>query len=216
MLRGSLRAFAPVALLVWTGCAALIPAPIVENQTFRIPKGALEKIAIIPFAAKPLPLGRTQAGGIPPAEAAKLIARFMADALAKRGMSVIPPSDMEIAFANQRVPIPRRDPRAAAELAVEQFGATAVMLGQVSRYRERAGERYGSTKGASVAFEVTIFSATAIHRVWATKFDQTQRPITENALNAPRYPGGGTRWLTAAELAQWGVAAAVETLPANR
>ena len=89
------------------------------------------------------------------------------------------------------------------------------MIGQVSRYRERQGEKFSSTGGASVAFNATIYTADPVQRVWFRQFDETQRALSENIVNARRYPGGGTRWLTAAELAQWGAESAVETLPSR-
>jgi hypothetical protein len=35
-------------------------------------------------------------------------------------------------------------------------------------------------------------------------------------MNARRYPQGGTRWLSAVELARWGAEAAIEALPERR
>ena len=83
----------------------------------------------------------------------------------------------------------------------------------VSRYREREGERFGSTGAASVAFSAIIYTAPVAHRFWNRKFDETQRPLSEHIVNARRYPGGGTRWLTAAELAQWGAQSMIEAIP---
>ena len=208
--------FAAVApLLVGLGCAAVTPAPVVENRTYRIPAGTLDKIAVMPFQTKDtLVRYAAEAGGSPEA-AAELVGRFVTEALARRGIAVIPPSDVQIALAGASAAMPTVDPRAAAEIAARDFGATAVMLGRVSRYRERGGEKYGTSTAASVAFEVSIYSAPAAQRVWTRKFDETQRPLSENVINARRYPGGGTRWLTAAELAQWGARSAVDTLPSQ-
>jgi hypothetical protein len=44
-------------------------------------------------------------------------------------------------------------------------------------------------------------------------FDHTQVALSENALTAAQYPGGGTRWMTAEELAHWGVNQVVKSLP---
>ena len=199
-----------------TGCSVIQPAPVVQNQTFRIPAGTLNKVAIIPFHAKDTLAKHTTIGGDSPETATELVARFMTEALVKRGFRVIPPSDLALAFSGQGIALPSRNPRIAAELAARDFGATAVMLGQVSRYRDRAGERYGSSKAASVAFEVSIHSAPAGRRIWTSKFDETQRALSENVFNARRYPGGGMRWLTAAELARWGAESSVHTLPPPR
>jgi len=64
-----------------------------------------------------------------------------------------------------------------------------------------------------VSFSAILYAAPVAHRFWNKAFDETQRPLSEHILNAPRYPGGGTRWLTAAELAQWGAQAMVDTIP---
>jgi hypothetical protein len=66
-----------------------------------------------------------------------------------------------------------------------------------------------------VAFSATIYSADPVQRVWSSQFDETQRALFEDIANARRYPGGGTRWLTAAELAQWGAESAIGTLPSQ-
>ena len=108
---------------------------------------------------------------------------------------------------------PRLDARSAAPLAAERFAATSVLVGEVWRYRERSGEALGSSRPASVAFEVTLFGAPDGRRIWQARFDETQQSITAAPLRARRYPGGGTRWLTAAELARWGAKQVAESMP---
>ncbi len=201
------------AMLVLVGCAIVRPAPVVQNQTYRIPPGTLKKVAVVPFSYKDTLPKYSGKSGVTPDAAAALLARFITEAMVKRGIQVIPPSDLAIAFNAQGLKSADLNPRTAAELAAREFGATAIMMGQVSRYRERGGEKYGSMSAASVAFSVTVYTAPAMQRVWSSQFDETQRPLFENIVNARRYPGGGTRWLTAAELAQWGAASAVDTLP---
>jgi hypothetical protein len=203
------------AMLALVGCSAVRPAPVVQNQTLRMPPGTLKKVAVVPFSHKDTLLKYSGEGSASPETAAELVARFMTDAIAKRGIQVIPASDLAIAFNAQGLKAADVNPRTAAELAAREFGATAIMVGQVSRYRERGGEKYGSTSAASVAFNVTIYAADPVQRVWSSQFDETQRALSENIINARRYPGGGTRWLTAAELAQWGAESAVGTLPSQ-
>jgi hypothetical protein len=206
---------AAAAMLVLAGCSAIRPAPVVRNQTLRIPAGALKRIAVLPFSHGDTMRYNAEAGGTSPAIAAELVARFITEALAKRGIQVIPASDLSTALRAQGMKPTDINPRTAAELAAAKFGATAIMIGQVSRYRERQGERFGSTGAASVAFNVTIYATDPVQRIWSAQFDETQRALFENIVNAKRYPGGGTRWLTAAELAQWGADSAVDTLPSQ-
>ena len=51
-------------------------------------------------------------------------------------------------------------------------------------------------------------------RLWNGRFDETQQSMTANIFRAREYPGGGMRWLTAAELARWGAGKVVESLAA--
>jgi hypothetical protein len=44
-------------------------------------------------------------------------------------------------------------------------------------------------------------------------FNETQRPLSSNVLVASRYPGGGSRWLSAEELARWGAEETARSMP---
>jgi len=207
--RGYVVCFAVLALV---GCSAVRSAPVVQGQTLKVPEGALKRIAVIPFTYRDT---MRSASGVAtsPETAAELVTRFVTDAIAKRGVDVIPASDIATAFSAQGLKPYDINPKTAAEVAANKFGATAIMMGQVSRYREREGESYGAMSGASVAFNAVIYAAPAAYRFWTQQFDETQRPLSENIVNARRYPGGGTRWLTAVELAQWGAQSMVQTIP---
>ena len=126
------------------------------------------------------------------------------------------PNDVLAAFVSKGQPLPRLDPRAGAALVASEFAATAVLLGKVYRYREREGQAYGAQRPASVGYEVTLFEAPHGQRLWTSRFDETQQPLTADLFNAQRYPGGGRRWLTAAELARWGAGGAAQALAAYR
>lgn len=215
MLKRLAPALVSAALL--SACfAGVAPAPVVQHRqhaALKDARAALHKVAVLPFYPVPT-LSRSTAGsGNSAAAAAELVTRFVTEALAKRGIPVIAANDLEIAFAGQGQAVPRLDPLRAAALAAEEFGATGVLLGEVTRYRERGGEALGTTQAASVAFEVILYTAPAGQRVWSGRFDETQRALSENVFNLPRYPGGGTRWLTAAELARWGADSTAESLP---
>lgn len=206
---------AGLALGCGTSSTAVGPAPVVRNQTFRMPPGTLDKIAVMPLETKATFERYAGDVGTSAQNAADLIGRFLTEALMKHGMTVVAPSDVAIALTG-RGGAPTLQPTQAAAIVAKEFGATALLVGRVNRYREREGQTYGAQKGASVAFEVSIFGAPQADKVWTSSFDETQRALGENIWNARRYPGGGTRWLTASELAQWGVDSAVGTLPSRR
>jgi hypothetical protein len=88
-----------------------------------------------------------------------------------------------------------------------------VLLGDAWRYVERSGEAAGTLRPASIGFEVTLYSAPGGQKLWSGVFDETQRALGENVLNAGRYPGGGTRWLTAEELLRWGATETATAMP---
>jgi hypothetical protein len=207
-----------VALAVLACAAAGIgPRPVVTEQPFHVPTGSLGLIAVVPFYPTPeLSRGMPAGSPIGAADAADLVATFVTDALRAQGFAVVPPSDVLGAFIAQGRPIPRLDPREAGALAAREFGASGVLLGKVYRYREREGQALGALRPASVGYEVTLFDAPGGRRLWTSRFDETQQPLTANVFNAQRYPGGGRRWLTAAELARWGADGAAKALAAHR
>ena len=181
------------------------PGPVVTASRVARSDESLQKVAVMPFYPE-VPSARSIGGGIAGVswDSAALVASYFSDALAAQGVAVIAPSDLEVAFAGQGLPVPRLDPKTAAERAANDFGATAVVLGRVTRWRERDGSAAGATRPASVAFEVSLHEAPAGRRLWTGRFDETQKSITEAILRARQYPGGGTRWLTTEEFARWG------------
>jgi hypothetical protein len=187
------------------------------EQPIHVPTTSLGRIAVMPFYPTP-ELGRTLGEGSPigAADAADLVSTFVTDAFRARGFAVVAPSDLLAAFVAQGRPLPRLDPREAGALAAREFGASSVLLGKVYRYREREGQAYGAQRPASVGFEVVLYEAPGGRKLWTSRFDETQRPLTEDLFNAQRYPGGGRRWLTAAELARWGADGSAQALSRYR
>jgi hypothetical protein len=201
---------AACAAACWCACAdgsAPLPrlgagSPVRDTHLSRSHE-ALQRIAVLPFAAAP---------GAAATATADALASVFAQALSARGLAVIPPGDLSRALRAEEGVVPRLDPRRAAEFSQREFGATSVALGRVLRWREREGSAVGSTRPASVAFEVSLYAAPLPRRLWSGNFDETQRSLTENLLRARQYPGSGTRWLSASELAQWGAAELARTL----
>ena len=214
------RAIAALGLAVAAlACAeaGIGPRPVVAEQPFHVPTSSLGRIAVVPFYPTPeLGQGLPEGSPIGAADAADLVAAFVTDALRGQGFAVVPPSDVLGAFVAQGRPIPRLDPREAGAVAAREFGASAVLLGKVYRYREREGQALGASRPASVGYELTLFEAPGGRRLWTSRFDETQQPLTANIFNAQRYPGGGRRWLTGAELARWGADGTAKALAAYK
>jgi hypothetical protein len=221
--RRSLRATRRVRLasvLLLVGLAACSSTrPMVKTQSFGpMPAGGypFARIAVMPFYPDPrLAQDPGASDRDPLAEdwaIAARVARDLSMALVARGAQVTPPSEMELSFQGEGVPTPRLDAKAAAKLASRNFRVDAVLLGTVTRWRDRSGDRVGSERPASVAFRVTLHAAPGGERLWDATFDETQPSLSANPFRVSRYPGRGTRWLSAGELARFGANEVAESL----
>jgi hypothetical protein len=149
--------------------------------------------------------------GVSPAEATALVARYLSEALAQRGLDVTTHEDVGRVLAESGASGPLA-PREVARLANERFGAQGIVIGSVGRYKERTGGAQ-EAGAASIWFEVALYTAPEGEKLWSGVFNETQRPLSSNVLSASRYPGGGSRWLSAEELARWGAEQTAANMP---
>jgi hypothetical protein len=212
VLVASGRLAALTLLLAPLACA--LTSPIVQTQVMQVSPGLLRKVAVAPFQPDPALRPRSE----PPvsaALAAELVTRFVAEALAARGIAVVAPSDLSLAFESQGMVLPRGDTAALAALAASQFGATAVIVGTVTRFQEREGGARGAMRPAAIGFHFTLHAAPNGAAAYRARFDHTQTALSDDLFGSLRYPGGGTRWLSAAELARWGADNAIDEMPSG-
>lgn len=194
---------AAIGLAIALGCASERVVQVHDGAAGSGQLLALKRVAIAPFRATPRP-----GAGELRSDAAALVASYVSEGFASRGVDVVPPSDVEQALGAGAV----ADVRSVLQVAQDRFGADAVAVGTLYRFRERSGEALGSTYPASVGYEVKIFSV-AGKLLWTGVFDHTQVALAENALTAAQYPGGGTHWMDAEELARWGAMKMAKELP---
>lgn len=211
-----LKTVPPCLLLPAFACLVGCQNPV-ESRDFPAlseRKEPITRIAVAPFqAAAGLAQAPTPASAVPASVATALVARYVTEAIAARGISVVPVDDVARALATQASEGERLVPRAVAELVAMKFGADAVLMGTVSRFDERRGQAAGALRPAAVGFEVTLYSAPGSQKLWQGVFAETQQALSENILSTYRYPGGGMRWLTAEELAKWGAEETVLQIP---
>ncbi len=202
----SRAAFAALVAAVALACAQ--ETRFVQVREARSEPLAIQRLAIAPFRITDRP-------GAPPlpADAAALVGGYVGEAFQARGLDVVPASDLASHLGFAEPPREALDARAVAAEAHRKFGADAVVLGAVYRFRERSGEAMGSTHPSSVGFDVRIVSAPAGALLWSGAFDETQVAFSANLLRAPRYPGGGMRWLGAEELARFGAGEVAQAVP---
>lgn len=94
----------------------------------------------------------------------------------------------------------------------EMVYADAVIVGRVQRYRERVGDEWGAKSPASVAFVLDLIDVRRADVVWSARFDETQKPLSENIFALSDIGQRGIRWLNAEQLTHEGVKKALGQL----
>jgi len=142
-------------------------------------------------------------------DTADLLAKFVYSAMvALAGWQIVGDSEVREA-ADSLEPM---DQAARLRKIGEMVYADAVMVGRVQRYQERVGNDLGVKSPASVAFVLELIDLRRGDVVWSGRFDETQRPLSENILAIGDIGQRGIKWLTADQLMQDGVKKAVGQL----
>jgi hypothetical protein len=94
----------------------------------------------------------------------------------------------------------------------ESVHADAVLVGRMQRYRERVGDEWGAKSPASVAFVLDLIDIRRGDVIWSARFDETQKPLSDNIFALGNIGERGIRWLSAEQLTQDGVRKAVADL----
>jgi len=100
--------------------------------------------------------------------------------------------------------------------AGKKLEANFIFIGYVFRFEERIGSSLGVERPASVSFDLHLFRLRDERMVWMGKFDETQKPLSENLLKIGSFIRRKGSWLTAAELASVGMDEMLEKLPGAR
>ncbi len=96
------------------------------------------------------------------------------------------------------------------------FKADAVLMGYVTKYSEREGKEYGTMKPASVSFHLFLYSGIDGSLLWHGSYKETQQALSENLFNLGLYIKRGIKWLTADELANWGLKEVLKNFPGRK
>ena len=96
-------------------------------------------------------------------------------------------------------------PRKLSKKFGENLQADLVLVGTVWRFREKGTDIEIPDSPASVAFAVYLVDVVSGKRLWRDAFDGTQKTLSEDVLGGLRQIKMGLRWLSANELARYGV-----------
>jgi hypothetical protein len=88
-----------------------------------------------------------------------------------------------------------------------------IFVGYLFRFEERIGSHIGAEKPASVGFDVHLIRLRDEKMVWIGKFDETQRPLSENLLKMGAFVRRKASWLTAEELSSVGMDEMLKRFP---
>jgi hypothetical protein len=105
--------------------------------------------------------------------------------------------------------------RSLAQRLGRKMRADYVVIGTLWRYRDRGELPDMPESPASVAFALYLVDVETGRRVWRGLYDETQRQVTENILQAGKYLKMGVTWLSAQELARYGVKQVLSSFPSE-
>lgn len=201
-------------LLSLGGCSGLMS---MESDDVRIPH--LENIAVLPVDKAALTGKDTDctitdnvASGLEelPSGARATVTELIAHHLMGDPRFKIVQERQCVSFLNAMLSV---DVKASQIKLIQNFGAElgadAVLYTKLLRYRERVGSNYAVQTPASVAFSMVLIRVSDGAVLWRHGFDETQQPLSENLFKAGFYRETGMRWLTASELAEYGVKRAI-------
>jgi TolB-like protein len=91
--------------------------------------------------------------------------------------------------------------------------ADAVITGTIYRFRQRVGASMAATTPASVSFAIEFIRVSDGRVLWSRAYDETQRSLDQNLFKLGRFLKKGGKWLTAEELAVFGLKEVMASFP---
>ena len=125
----------------------------------------------------------------------------------RKGVQVLSPGDA-IRVSSADGELAKVGPEKAATIIARRLKADAALIGVVLVYQERAGSRLGANPSAAVGFETKVVAADG-QVLWTGGYYEQQRPMGEDLIGFFR----GWGFLTAAELAEYGVDKVLKEFP---
>lgn len=126
---------------------------------------------------------------------------------------VFPLEKMEDALSNWDKKLLEEKPIPSSIQLGKELNIDFILVGFLFRFEERIGSSLGVEKPASVGFDVHLFRLRDERMVWGGKFDETQRPLSENLFKIGSFFRRKAHWLTAEELASVGMDEMLKKLP---
>ena len=135
-----------------------------------------------------------------------ILTHYTQKALEKRlGEKVIPLQESMDAYKRISRDDLNDSPRTLAQRLGTALHAEIMILGNVWKFRDRVGGSRSVSQPASVSFAIYMIEVDSGKLLWKELFSETQSSLSENTLKAKTFFERGSRWLSADELASFGV-----------
>ena len=131
------------------------------------------------------------------------------------GDSVIPMEETQSAYAGIRLMDTRDTPRTMIRRLGKALSAELVIFGMVWRYRDMGAIEGVPDQPASVAFALYLVDTGSGRQIWRGIFNETQEYAFKNMFKFTDRIKMGLKWLTADQLARYGVKQTLDKFPAN-
>ena len=150
-----------------------------------------------------------QTATVPPYAAEKVTQFFWTRLKNRQGLTVLAPSESAKAAVRTPEDTDKATPERQAAAVAAALKADAALMGQVLVYQERSGSRLGANPPASVGFELKAVAPDG-QVLWVGNYYERQQPMTQDLIG---YIQHGGVFVTAEELAQYGVEKVLKTFP---
>ena len=205
-----------LGIIIIIGCAQGKVAKHSRSRVGEIPAGGT--IAVMPFQSLSdekfasgdsvrCPIcGAVFRSGVIEPNAEETLTRFFFEKLSSQGFYDVLPLDQVKDVVSGELSGDMKEFTIEKTVQVgKMLGADAVVIGFVLRYRKREGTAHSVKRPASVAFGVHMVGVKDNKLIWHGSFEETQRSLSENILELFTFFKRGRKWLTADELAEYGV-----------
>jgi TolB-like protein len=209
--------FLVVILLCVSACSTFVPTTLQSKRSTDLDARKIKRIAVLlPNGMGFEPKSQATYTSTPSPEK-KFSEQELSELLAKQVYSTMASmpgwqivSESEVKDVAQS--IPAGGDVARLRKIGEMVYADAVLVGRMQRYRERIGDEWGAKSPASVAFVLDLIDVRRGDVIWSARFDETQKPLSENIFALTDVSQRGIGWLSADQLTQEGVKKAVGEL----
>lgn len=208
----------PLVLVLLYGCT-FAPGNLQSKYSSDLESRRIRRIAVLPPEAPAIaPTTPAAKTGLPSLSSADTPSqKDHSDILARQiysAMASLP--NWQIVADTEVQQVEQTSPSAVGAGRLKQLGelvfADAVLVGRMQRFRERVGDEWGARSPASVAFVLDLVDVRRGDIIWTARFDETQKPLSENIFAISQISQRGIRWLSAEQLAQAGVKQAIDQL----